>query len=38
MRIETTRLEIATEEGVSIADLTGEVNAFTSGEPTMMRW
>jgi thiamine phosphate synthase YjbQ (UPF0047 family) len=28
MRIETTRLEIATEEGVSIADLTGEVNAF----------
>ncbi len=28
MRIETTRLEIATDEGVSIADLTGEVNAF----------
>ena len=28
MRIETTRLEIATDEGVSIADLTGEVSAF----------
>jgi thiamine phosphate synthase YjbQ (UPF0047 family) len=28
MRIETTRLEVATDEGVSIADLTGEVNAF----------
>lgn len=28
MRIETTRLEIASEEGVSIADLTGEVSAF----------
>jgi thiamine phosphate synthase YjbQ (UPF0047 family) len=28
MRIETTRLEIATDEGVSIADLTGDVNAF----------
>jgi len=28
MRIETTRLEIATDEGVSIADLTVDVNAF----------
>jgi thiamine phosphate synthase YjbQ (UPF0047 family) len=28
MRIETTRLEISTDEGVSIADLTGDVNAF----------
>jgi thiamine phosphate synthase YjbQ (UPF0047 family) len=28
MRIETTRLEIATDEGVSIADLTGDVSAF----------
>lgn len=28
MRIETTRLEVATEEGVSLADLTGDVNAF----------
>lgn len=28
MRIETTRLEVATDEGVSIADLTGEVSAF----------
>lgn len=28
MRIETTRLEIATDEGVSIADLTGEVSTF----------
>jgi thiamine phosphate synthase YjbQ (UPF0047 family) len=28
MRIETTRLVIDTEEGVSIADLTGDVDAF----------
>ena len=28
MRIETTRLELSTDEGVSIADLTGDVNAF----------
>jgi thiamine phosphate synthase YjbQ (UPF0047 family) len=28
MRIETTRLEITTDEGVSIADLTEDVNAF----------
>ncbi|HKW13202.1 MAG TPA: YjbQ family protein [Candidatus Krumholzibacteria bacterium] len=28
MRIETTRLEISTDEGVSIADLTDDVNAF----------
>jgi thiamine phosphate synthase YjbQ (UPF0047 family) len=28
MRIETTRLVITTDEGVSIADLTGEVEAF----------
>lgn len=28
MRIETTRLEIATDEGVSIADLTGDVSTF----------
>jgi len=28
MRIETTRLEINTDEGVSVADLTDDVNAF----------
>lgn len=28
MKIATTRLEIATDEGVSIADITGDVNAF----------
>jgi thiamine phosphate synthase YjbQ (UPF0047 family) len=28
MRIETTRLEISTDEGVSVADLTDDVNAF----------
>ncbi|HET6347996.1 MAG TPA: YjbQ family protein [Candidatus Krumholzibacteria bacterium] len=28
MRIETTRLEIATDEGVTITDLTGDVYAF----------
>jgi thiamine phosphate synthase YjbQ (UPF0047 family) len=28
MRIETTRLEVATDEGVSIADITSEVSAF----------
>jgi len=31
MRIETTRFEIATEDGVSIVDLTGDVAAFVRG-------
>jgi thiamine phosphate synthase YjbQ (UPF0047 family) len=28
MRIETTRLEIATDDGISVADVTGEVSQF----------
>ena len=28
MRIETTRLEVSTDDGSSVADVTGEVNAF----------